>query len=188
MIHPTETNGLNLSPILESFQQNPVIPFRFTKGFPGSWTYKQKGKGYFQSNVYRQGIRKSMSLTNPPSNIVGLISRRQAVVQMRSRRTVIRLAKLKIALIFYSIKVCANNPDSRKRNYNLRAIFMSTFIQNNNNKIATSSKGSILVFGTFARIVQQVLTSRLHFHSSSPFHLFHSFRILVQRHIKNMDD
>ncbi len=34
-----DTKGLNLSPILDSFQQNPAKPGRLIKGCPGSCTY-----------------------------------------------------------------------------------------------------------------------------------------------------
>ena len=32
----TETNGLDLSPILDIFQQKPTTPVRFIRGWPGS--------------------------------------------------------------------------------------------------------------------------------------------------------
>mmetsp|Transcript_7690 Transcript_7690/g.11272 ORF Transcript_7690/g.11272 Transcript_7690/m.11272 type:complete len:83 (-) Transcript_7690:26-274(-) len=74
-----DTKGLNLSPILDNFQQNPDKPDRFTNGCPGS-------------------------CTNPASKMVGLISFKYVQVHMRRRMTVMRLGKLKIALM---VMVCS---------------------------------------------------------------------------------
>ena len=68
---------------------------------------------------------------------------------------------------------------------------MSTFIRNNNNSNNIKRFDCTILpsvkEGTFVRIVQQVLTSFLHFpSSSSPFLLFYSFGIVV--HDTNMTE
>mmetsp|Transcript_12146 Transcript_12146/g.18447 ORF Transcript_12146/g.18447 Transcript_12146/m.18447 type:complete len:133 (+) Transcript_12146:72-470(+) len=76
-IHDIDIKGLNLSPIRLSFQQNPENPFLLISGWPGTCSM-------------------------PLSKIDGFISRRYAVVQIDSSVTVIKLEKLKIALILWA--------------------------------------------------------------------------------------
>jgi hypothetical protein len=98
-----DTKGLNLSPILESFQQNPISPGRFIRGCPGSCTYVLR-RDFCETNGIQMTnmiifIMDHIIRTWPPSKIPGLISLRYAVVQIPSIRTVRRLVKLKIAVI-----------------------------------------------------------------------------------------